>query len=299
MIIALTGLPQSGKDTFANILCNKLNEHLCKKITFTRRAFAYPIKNMVAALLNIPVSQFESGEFKAKQTTEEEFWYFYSSIHSDPSNLSNVSRWSYLEYKDKMENDPNFKLHKPTYREVLQIVGDLMRSFNKEIFTETVLKEYEPNKGLIITDLRYDDEYIKIKERCPKNVIIKITKEGVKADNNHSSNKGIDEKYVDYTIENTGNISDFEEKANAIANLVINDELLKVVNNCKEIAQKHNKVYLDLDFMYYNKEEIFEKLIKGETFKTSNFEIDVDVYKKFNYKVYQFSNDEGSFVEIK
>lgn len=50
-LIALTGLPRSGKDTFA--------AHMCTQYGYTKRAFATPLKKAAAILLNREVWEME------------------------------------------------------------------------------------------------------------------------------------------------------------------------------------------------------------------------------------------------
>lgn len=299
MIIALTGLPQSGKDTFAKILQDELNSKVSDK--FKLVTFAKPLKEMLAKAMNVDVNFFENNEFKDKQTDDVEWWFYYSNVFKDPSRVSNISKYAYSQYKDSLHGDSNFKLHKPSNREVMQIFGDLMRSYNKNYFIDVALRGITSKDNIIVTDLRYENELEALKRISDDVVVIEIKRTDSKVQhNNHASNNGISKDNIHFTIKNyiinedESYISLLKETAKIYA---------KIYKPYKEAISNENDdnlvIVFDSLYTYHTKKQLiamFEAKIKF--IKTSNMFIKTDLYKKYGYKGYTIEYSNGG-LELK
>lgn len=208
MIIGITGLANSGKDTVAEIIKKILEKD--SQYYFKILPLAKKLKEVVSILTSIPVEKFDNRQFKEKPTNIQSFWYFVND---------NNKKLPYVKYKGSSLIE-DWKLIKPTNREVLIEVGTtIFRSYNPDIWVNLLLESYRPLlDDIIIPDIRFDNEAEEIK-KYPKTVIIEVVRPGVEK-LNQISERGIDKKYVDYTILNDGNLDELEEKIKEILNFI-------------------------------------------------------------------------------
>lgn len=90
---------------------------------------------------------------------------------------------------------------------------------HKDIWVETVFNRYylSKNKNLLITDVRFPNEYESIKKRG--GIMIRIERENLyKLD--HESECALDNYIFDYVIENNGTLEELIEKVNNIISLL-------------------------------------------------------------------------------
>ena len=136
MIVGLSGFKGSGKDTVA--------AYLVKKHDFERKAFADPMKQSIAALLDIPFA--EINKYKMDTTV-------------NVAVLRNADQ-SYFQ---------SSYLAKPfTFREFLQRYGT---EAHREVFGQDFWLEYTlPSNGyyhgrnIVVTDVRYSNEAKRVKD---------------------------------------------------------------------------------------------------------------------------------------
>lgn len=104
-----------------------------------------------------------------------------------------------------------------SWRQAAQIIGtDLFRKHFRTdtwiIFAKTKILSDSTHKT-IIPDIRFNNEAKLIKEHG--GIIIKVigpNRKGNEVKDEHSSEKGIDEKYVDFVIENTGSLLQLKQE---------------------------------------------------------------------------------------
>jgi len=175
-VIALTGPKGSGKDTVADIICNRFQN-------VTRVAFADPIKKVAQHI------------FLLNDHNNEEY---------DRLKRSNIdinggrfeTTWKHVEG-----------------RHVVREIGMLMRSYDPSQFTKYVSDAINKARNVsdifVVTDLRFDNEYIMLKEYGAK--IIKITRPDYHYDG-HITERGFNDYLVDYIIDNNGSLQDLEKR---------------------------------------------------------------------------------------
>jgi hypothetical protein len=141
MIISISGKSQSGKDTLGKCIQyyfyeNKENlslEDFIKKdikSNWRIKKFSYSLKKIVSEIVGCKTSDLEKQEFKNK-------------------NLKKKLRCKSVN----------------TNRELLQYVGTKLRKFNKRIFVDILMRDYNPETdNWIITDTRFKNEIEEIKK---------------------------------------------------------------------------------------------------------------------------------------
>ncbi len=172
MIIGLSGYAQTGKDTVAS--------HLIQNYNFRRIAFADPSRE--ALYRRNPLV--EVGEFRA--------------VHLQ----SPVDSMGWEEVK---------KIS-PETRRLLQILGTEVgrEMFGPDFWVNQAMKGVGKFDKVVLTDVRYPNEYRAIKNR--EGIIIRIVKPGIGAVNGHSSETALDNFAFDATIVNDGSIYDLNKK---------------------------------------------------------------------------------------
>lgn len=112
-------------------------------------------------------------------------------------------------------------------REILQFLGtDVLRKHITDDFfivsmkqrIESIIKGDGVVKGVVITDVRFDNEAKLIRDMG--GIIIKITRDSGSetSHSNHITEKGISEQFIDHTIINNGSLDEFKTKVNFITN---------------------------------------------------------------------------------
>jgi hypothetical protein len=106
--------------------------------------------------------------------------------------------------------DKNF-----TPRDAMVLVGtDFGRNMiHQNIWIETLFNRYDKNKDLLITDLRFPNEYSEIKKRG--GIVIRINRPNLSKltnlnSSNHITECALDEHNFDYVIDNSGTLYDLE-----------------------------------------------------------------------------------------
>jgi hypothetical protein len=97
-------------------------------------------------------------------------------------------------------------------RKLLQIIGtDAGRAYNPDIWVNAMkekIAEAGPGQTIVIDDLRFNNEAELVKGLG--GIIILIKRDGYTSDG-HASEKGIDRKYVDITINCSGTVEDLQK----------------------------------------------------------------------------------------
>lgn len=171
MIIALTGPKGSGKDTVAAILYDSIPN--VKTI-----AFADPIKQKVMHLFD----------------------------------LADTSQYDLFKRTTVSYNLKDHLTHTVTGRHLVREIGMLMRSYDPDQFNDYVKEAIHgsPDSIWVITDLRFDNEYMMIRDM--KGLIVKVSNPNIQQHDLHITERGFDDSLVDHVIINDGTILDLKVK---------------------------------------------------------------------------------------
>jgi len=182
MLVGITGLKRSGKDT--------VGEYLQTTRGFARRSFAAPMKII---------------------TREIDPILDWGHPHTQPhgSDEDGIVRLSGLIAHGYSEDE--IKSMYPEYRRFLQRLGtEAFRGFDEQFWINWLFdrldKEDPMPAHVCITDARFPNEVEKIRERG--GVMWRIKRDGVDTSDLHASEAFIQKLDVDVTILNNGTLSD-------------------------------------------------------------------------------------------
>lgn len=189
-IIALTGPKGSGKDTVASLISSMYGDLYDVRTV----AFADPIKAAVEHIFQLP------------------------------QQLGNT-----LEPYDKFKRStltydlPGIGTYNASARHAVREIGMLMRKYDDTQFTKYVEGVFssggsDANKLFVVTDLRFDNEYIMLKTWGAK--IVRIIRPSYEYDG-HITERGFDDHLVDKTIMNDGDLGYLQVRvAAAVENIL-------------------------------------------------------------------------------
>lgn len=174
MIIALTGAKGVGKDTVAALLYDVVGKGDKVKTI----AFADPIKHKVMHLFG----------------------------------LANTHQYDLFKRTDVSFTLKDHLSHDVSGRHVVREIGMLMRSYDPDQFNTYVKKEIEksPDDIWVITDLRFDNEYLMLREMGA--TIVKIVNPNLVQHDLHITERGFDDSLVDHVVLNDGSIEDLKKE---------------------------------------------------------------------------------------
>lgn len=142
MVVGLTGLPRSGKDTVA--------DYLVQEYGFTKFAFADAVYEEVAEAFGVTVEQLRSVEWK---TVAQEAL---AIVNCKDQNFHSV-------YWEQFTDGPRLSTHPNTSRKILQWWGTEYRrdTCGKDYWLREMALQIEeagnPDR-IVISDVRYDNE---------------------------------------------------------------------------------------------------------------------------------------------
>jgi hypothetical protein len=172
MILGLHGFAQSGKDTMAGILIEKLG--------YRRIAFADILREALYRL--DPVVGFTNGELLTVTRVVDEIGWEKAKV----------------QYSE--------------VRRLLQVIGtevgrDLI---DENVWVNLAMKGVGVNDKVVVTDVRYPNEIDAINKL--NGVLIKIRRPDLGPINNHVSDSGLPDEMFDFIIDNEGSVEDFNNK---------------------------------------------------------------------------------------
>lgn len=175
MIIGLAGQKQSGKDTTA--------AYLMKEHGFERRAFADPLKRSVAALfLDIPYHKIDQWK--------------------------NDDRVTITLNVPQGDGTPGVGM---TFRAFLQRYGTESHRgvFDNDFWLQYTLPAdgYYAGKKIVITDCRFENEVSRVRQ--VGGYVVNVTRPnlGLELQDLHSSESGLPDSSIDYSIFNDGSLT--------------------------------------------------------------------------------------------
>lgn len=216
-LIAISGLANSGKDTAASMLHYILNapkcfqtywwyEHL-KKWPFKNKwkvtAFAKPLKQTLAIILNKSEDWFEDRDHKENYYVNLSSLKVYSKdcLQSDIL-LSENKFQKIIKSEEPLDNENLISI-----RQLMQYYGTSIcrKYFGEDIWINATLNKIESN--MIISDCRFKNEFIKIKENS--GIVIYINRPSATIGNHQSERECVEmyhNNWYDAVIENDSDL---------------------------------------------------------------------------------------------
>lgn len=181
-IIALTGAKGSGKDTVGDImqaLSTSIDYVVGWRVPVKKIAFADPIKRQIEHIFN---------------------------LNTNNNDQYDLFKRSVLNY-----NIADQETRSVEARHVVREIGMLMRSYDDKQYVNYVRAAInnDPNAVWVITDLRFDNEYMMLREMGA--IITKIVRPQVDSDG-HITERGFGDHMVDKIIMNDGNMEYLETR---------------------------------------------------------------------------------------
>lgn len=216
-LVGLTGVARSGKDTFSQML-QELTE-------FETYAFASPLKRIVNSIFKWD-ERHSDGELKEVVSLYRiENWrdililecreVFGKHIEKvEDSDLCYrfymACIFDFLQSENEHTEVANVRI---SPRQAYQRFGtEFGRSINSNIWLVLANEKYESvDKGLIITDVRFDNEAEFI--RSKRGHVVKLTRNSVTPVSGHVSELGISPELIDYPIDNNKGLWELEQSA--------------------------------------------------------------------------------------
>ena len=93
----------------------------------------------------------------------------------------------------------------------------LMRGYDDWQFNRYVRSVYEQNSNVVITDLRFTNEYEMLHSDAI--ILVKIKRDGLPSDG-HVTEQELPDEWFDYVIENNDTLEDFQEKVKETFNKI-------------------------------------------------------------------------------
>ena len=192
-VIALSGWAGSGKDTVGQWLVDNRG--------FVRLSFADELKRMVSSQYNIPLEFFHDRELKDQPMmhvvrTDSSSAAIQDMFKGVLSNLHGIEAW--------------------TPRSLLILEASVKRAVDTNFWAKRVSSVIKNSnlKNVVITDLRYLSEIECLKEEGIGAVSVRVNRLESPASDDASEND-LNDYDFDMVIDNTGTLTDLEEKLNS------------------------------------------------------------------------------------
>ena len=178
IVIGLTGYKSSGKSLCAGYLCEKYNAH--------ELAFANPLKKICSELYHVPLDNFYDVKLKEQNIDE---------LNTTPRQLMQTIG---MKFREVGHDIPNLIVKNPW---IYNVEKDIMNLTNK-------------HKGftlIVISDVRFKDEYDMIKKN--NGIIVGISRptKAIPSIDNHISETSMKSLLPDYVLCNTSSIDKYKD----------------------------------------------------------------------------------------
>lgn len=188
-VIGVAGQAQMGKDTLADALALKLNEHVtapkyAEPMLWKRRAFAYNVKKVYADTFGV--------------------------------DFDFIEKW-----KTNPEPPPGFDM---TVRQSLQFIGDGFRKILPTIWLDLAFRD--KTSPIIISDVRYVNEFMRVKSEGGFNVLVARPD---KLNDDPNGSEAQIKPYIEWCLAAFGN-----------KRFVTGEEIRRVVEGCAHYSPTSN-----------------------------------------------------------
>lgn len=237
MIIAISGKIGSGKDTVGMIIQNltalSINassvadyfnrKDLTDKTAWQIKKFAGKLKECISIITDISLEDLEKEDVKNSYLHDE--WNKIAILHDHNGVSLNKEVTKHLSVRELLQKlgtnvcreiHPNFWVN--------ALFNDYVKPTWDTIYDGKVIISKDELPKWIITDLRFPNEYISVKERG--GITIRIERLNTTSQNRHTyvnnqqrthpSETALDNTKFDYTIDNNGTIEELVEKVKEI-----------------------------------------------------------------------------------
>jgi hypothetical protein len=205
MIIGISGYAGSGKDEVASII-----QRIQPDKDWKVKKFAGKLKTIASILTGIPEKNFEDQDFKNTMLGNE--W---------ANRRGNHTQMSVREFMQILGTESiRIGLHRNAW--VNALMCDYKTEQGIDILDDGNMKLwFKDVPNWIITDCRFNNEAISIKERG--GVILRVNRPGLFPVNNHPSEVDLDRWNFDGVINNDGNLNDLYTK---VKNILENENII-------------------------------------------------------------------------
>lgn len=198
-VVGIAGRKRSGKDTVALMLEEEYG--------FKRLALANPLKECLSTFLGVP------------EPPDKESVVSFSVSQEDLMEMAHLLRLDsgvFIErFREQMKEWCGQSCYTLPYRKLIQTVGtDICRALDEQVWIRrtmyeiTMYKKYGGRNKFVVSDIRFDNEAEFIHNLLGSVWCVTSTRGEY---DNHSSEKGIDEKYVSCIITNNGTLEELRE----------------------------------------------------------------------------------------
>jgi hypothetical protein len=174
--VGLHGYPGAGKDSVARILAD---------YGYNRVAFADILREALYVLNPVILSDADGRTWTLQEIVDDIGW---------------------EDAKRRYEE----------IRRMLQVLGTEVgrEMISQDVWVNAAFKDLDDKKKYVFTDLRFENEHHAIDSRL--GLLIKVTRPGVGAVNDHKSEKELPDKWFDAHIKNDGDLTDLHTKVRDI-----------------------------------------------------------------------------------
>ena len=224
-VIGLAGRKRSGKDTVALMLEEEYG--------FKRLALANPLKECLSTFLGVPEPT-DKESLVAFSVSQEDLMEMARLLRLDSSDFierfrEQMSEWVVgASYGKNCRSSPcvgvcytcdSVYYHLP-YRKLIQTVGtDICRALDEQVWIRRTMYEIAMNKKyggrdkFVVSDIRFDNEAEFIHNLLGSVWCVSSTRG---EHDNHSSEKGVDKKYISCVIANNGTMEELREEVKRV-----------------------------------------------------------------------------------
>lgn len=198
-VVGIAGRKRSGKDTVALILEEEYG--------FKRLALANPLKECLSTFLGVsePIDKESLVSFSVSQEDLREM-----------SHLLRLEAPLFIErFREHMREWCGQNCYTLPYRKLIQTVGtDICRALDEQVWIRrtmyeiTMNKKYGGRNKFVVSDIRFDNEAEFIHNLLGSVWCVTSTRG---KDDTHSSEKGVDKKYISCIIANNGTLEELRE----------------------------------------------------------------------------------------
>jgi len=131
------------------------------------------------------------------------------------ADMFDIDRNTLDYYKNKPES-VIFDSKITDFRKLLQRFGSgkMKEIFGKTVWRDIVVKQFDKDSVNIVTDFRFPEEYIK------GAFTVKVDR-GIKNNDEHISEKALDDFNFDYVVDNSGSLEDLKKEVKKVADLIV------------------------------------------------------------------------------
>lgn len=204
LLLGITGLARSGKDTFAKMLAEELYKQTDR--LFILMAYAHELKLRVQKDFDLSYEQLWGAEKEIEDKRYKRPFEYHGGVRADKDKLPNIY-W--------------------TPREIMQNYGQFYRTIDYNFWVKHLFNIIEQNdyKNVIITDIRYPNEAQPIVDKG--GYIIRMNRENKTGIHNqyHSSEISMNNyDKIDFIIQNNGTFDELKFNVVGVAEQIVDSE---------------------------------------------------------------------------